>query len=91
MELARTVGVHEPFRVVRRLQLRIIFGVAVFATEGRIDLGVTDQAIGHLGQRRPGDAVGLLETTVASLAEISVVQVATDVVRWLKIRVVVDG
>ena len=48
VQLAGSMVVEEAGNVARGLQ-GCIFGVALFAAERRVDLGVTDQAIGHLG------------------------------------------
>jgi len=90
MQLAGAVGVHEPLRVAGRLELGVL-GVAVFATEGWIDLRVADQAIGHLRQGCASDLVGFLQAAVASLAQVFGVQVAADIAGRLEVIAVVDG
>ena len=60
------MGVHEMLDVAGGLEWRVL-GVAVLATERRIDLGMADEAIGHLRQGRSRDVVGILEPAVAGL------------------------
>ena len=63
-----------------------------FATVGRLDFGVADQAIGHLRQVRGGYLSRFGHAAVTSATGISVVaaQMPADFPRWLQIPLVVD-
>ena len=66
-------------------------GVALLATEGIVDFGVTDQTIGHLGHGGRSDPIGLCQPAMAGLAGIRRVQIAADVARRLEVAPLVDG
>ena len=70
---------------------RGILGVALLATEGIVDFGVTDDAIGHLGHGGRRDVVGFRKSAVAGLTGIRRVQMAADVARRLQVGLLVDG
>lgn len=76
--------------MTRRLE-RDVLGVAVLATERRLDHGVAHQAIGHLRQGRARHPVGLLQPAVTSLAGIPGVQAPANVEGWLEVIAVVHG
>jgi hypothetical protein len=70
---------------------RGVLGVALLATEGIVDFGVTHQTIGHLGHGGGGDPVRLQQSAMAGLAGILRVQMAADVARRLEVVLLVDG
>ena len=70
---------------------RGILGVALLATEGIVDFGMADQAIGHLRHGGRGDHSGLREPAMAGLAGVRRVQMAADVAWRLEVIPLVDG
>ena len=67
------------------------FGVTIRATEGRIDLGVADQAIGHLWKGSASDGVGFLQTAMAGFAGIPGVEHGADGAGGLEVIAVIDS
>jgi len=90
VQLPGRVVVEEARNVGGRFQ-RGIFGVALFAAEGCVDLGVADQAVGHLRHIRRAHLIRLLHPAMAGLAGISGVQVGPDVLGRLEVSFPVDG
>jgi hypothetical protein len=70
---------------------RGVLDVALLATEGIVDFGVTDDTIGHLGHGGGGDLVGFLQTPMVGLTDVLRVQMAADVTRRLEVGFLVDG
>ena len=89
LEFAGTVSVHEMGNVVGRFQVGVL-RVPILTTERRFDLRMTYQAVRHLRHSCGGNLIGLLQSAVASLAGVSVVEVAANFARRLQIVLVID-
>ena len=76
--------------VIGRLQGRTL-GMTEFATERRVDLVMTDQAIGHLRQSGLRQRRGLLHTAMAGRAGVRAVEIPADIVRRREIGFRIDG
>lgn len=68
-----------------------VLGVAVFATERRLDLAMAHQAIRHPGHVGWADLIRFLQAAMAGFAGVVRVQVGADAAGRLEIRLVVDG
>jgi hypothetical protein len=68
-----------------------VFSVALLATEGIVDFGVADQAIGHLRHCGRCDLIGFPQAAVAGFAGVLGVQVAAYIAGRLEVRLFIDG
>ena len=83
----RIVKFHRVTGGLQRRSLRM----AKFATERRVDLVMTDQAIGHLREIRFRERRRLLHAAMARRTGVRAIEMPPDIARRRKIRLRIDG
>src|SRR5262245_545116 len=84
------VHIEKPRSMIRRLE-RGSSLVAELATEGRVDLAMTDQAVGHLRQIRFRQSSRLLHSPMARGAWVAAVQMPPDIARRRQVGFRIDS
>jgi hypothetical protein len=89
LKFAGTVQIGEMLGVAGRPQ-GSVFGVTILATERHLDLGMADEAIGHLREVRMSHLVRFFQPAVARFARISCMEMLPDVPGRLEVILMID-